>query len=145
MKVLGQSETAQVEMRPFESPPFETIDEEAIAALVDRFYARVRQDPTLAPLFAQAIDDWDPHLATMRRFWASVLLRAGTYRGNPVQAHERLEGLVPAHFSRWLELFSETATELFSSPERERICHKASLIGATLQSRVCRGDAVTGS
>ncbi len=118
--------------------PFETVDQEAIAALVDRFYARVQRDPVLAPVFERAIDDWEPHLATMRRFWASVLLRAGLYHGNPVQAHARLAELGPEHFARWLELFFETTEELFSSPERERICHKASLIGASLQSRVFR-------
>ena len=123
---------------------FDSVSEEAIAALVDRFYARVREDPVLAPAFERAIDDWDPHLATMRKFWASVLLRAGSYQGNPVQAHAKLPGIKPAHFSRWLELFHDTVGELFSSPARELICQKASLIRAALQSRVC-GDGTSAA
>ena len=60
------------------------IDEAYISLLVERFYARVRADATLGPIFEREIGDaWDPHLARMKRFWASVALNAGTHAGGP--------------------------------------------------------------
>ena len=52
---------------------FSTFTESVIGALVDRFYAKVRRDPALGPVFEEAIaeEDWPEHLATMRRFSGS--------------------------------------------------------------------------
>jgi hemoglobin len=63
------------------------VTEESIALLIDRFYVRIRQDPVLADVFEAAIapDEWPEHLATMRRFWSSVMLTSGLYSGNPVE------------------------------------------------------------
>lgn len=41
------------------------IDEAMIERLVRRFYARVRDDDVLGPIFAAQIDDWEPHLRKM--------------------------------------------------------------------------------
>jgi hemoglobin len=87
--------------------------EEQIGRLVDAFYAKVRADAALGPVFERAIDDWGPHLETMRRFWSSVMLSSGRYKGNPVAVHRRVQGIDPALFDRWLALFDETCRELF--------------------------------
>lgn len=90
------------------------ISDDDIRRLVEEFYVKVRSDPELAPIFNRAIrGDWSPHLATMCDFWSSVMLTSGRYKGNPVAAHLRLEGLEPQLFDRWLELFSQTCGELF--------------------------------
>ena len=90
------------------------ISEDAIRRLVDGFYAKVRVDSELAPIFDRAIPgDWEPHLATMRDFWSSVMLTSGRYKGNPVVTHLRLEAMESRLFDRWLELFDETCSELF--------------------------------
>ena len=94
------------------------IDEAFIDALVERFYARVRIDPALGPVFAHAIgDDWAPHLATMKRFWESIALGTGVYEGRPLPAHARhRERMAPEHFGRWLGLFQQTLEELSECP-----------------------------
>ena len=91
------------------------ISEDAIRRLVDGFYAKVRADTELSPIFANAIADdrWEPHLAKMRDFWSSVMLTTGRYKGNPVAVHMAVAGLEPHLFGRWLELFGETCSELF--------------------------------
>jgi hemoglobin len=38
------------------------IDEAMIERLVRDFYARVRDDAVLGPVFTANIDDWEPHL-----------------------------------------------------------------------------------
>jgi len=60
------------------------ISEDSIRQLVDAFYVKVRLDPELAPIFADAIPgDWQPHLSKMYAFWSSVMLTTGRYKGNP--------------------------------------------------------------
>ena len=54
-----------------EIPPRLTeINDATIRMLVDGFYARVRQDPVLAPVFAAAIAEsaWPEHLRKMYAF-----------------------------------------------------------------------------
>jgi hemoglobin len=88
--------------------------EDEIHALVHGFYTKVRADGELGPIFNGAIADWDPHLEKMCAFWSSVMRMSGRYHGNPMAAHLRLNGVEPAHFGRWLSLFSATAHELFA-------------------------------
>lgn len=88
--------------------------EAAIAVLVDKFYDRARQDPLLAPVFADSIDDWDGHLARIRDFWSRHLNGAphgGGGRGGFFMMHAVLP-IEPAHFDRWLALFGETVAEV---------------------------------
>src|SRR5690242_14759367 len=80
---------------------YQTVNEECIAKLVDDFYGKVRQDQILGPIFMAAIgSDWTLHLERMNAFWASVLLAAGTYKGNPMIAQLRLPRLTEPHFER---------------------------------------------
>jgi len=91
------------------------VSEETIRQLVHAFYAKVREDDELGPIFARVIgQDWDAHLEKMCAFWSSVMLTSGRYKGNPMLAHMRLKMITEAHFLRWLSLFRATATELFA-------------------------------
>ncbi len=87
------------------------IDEALIEGLVHGFYAKVRRDPLLGPVFDSRIGDWDTHLARMCRFWSSVALGSGAYQGNPMARHAPLP-VDAVHFDRWLALFEETAEEI---------------------------------
>jgi len=94
------------------------IDDAYISELVETFYARVRADATLGPIFNKEIgDNWGPHLARMKDFWASVALNAGRYNGKPVPAHQKLTGVTAAHFQIWLGLFRQTLEDTAPSPE----------------------------
>jgi hemoglobin len=87
------------------------IDEAMIERLVRGFYARVREDDLLGPIFASRIVDWEPHLQQMSAFWSSVALMSGRYHGQPMAKHLPLP-IDARHFDRWLELFGETAHDL---------------------------------
>jgi hemoglobin len=87
------------------------VDEASIHRLVHGFYAKVRQDALLGPVFESKITDWDEHLGRMCRFWSSVMTMSGTYHGNPMAKHVALP-VDAAHFDRWLALFEVTAAEL---------------------------------
>jgi hemoglobin len=115
-------------------PPAELPSEADIARLVDAFYAKVRVDPELGPVFNRAIPgDWGPHLATMRNFWSSVMLTSGRYKGNPVAVHQRVKGIELALFDRWLALFDETCRELFDAETATAFQGKAVRIAESLK------------
>jgi hemoglobin len=111
---------------------FAEITEPAIAALVARFYARARLDPLIGPVFNNAVDDWNEHLSTLNAFWSSVMLTTGRYKGNPMAAHLKLP-IEPVFFERWLELWRETATELFAPDLAARFQAKAGRIADSLK------------
>ncbi len=124
MKMVGPVNTKQ---------PRDRIDQDGIAALVDAFYGRIQEDPELGPVFARTITDWDPHLATMRRFWSSVMLGTGSYSGTPMHKHARLDGLTPELFQRWLALFDATAAELFAPVQAAAFSAPAHRIAKSLE------------
>jgi hemoglobin len=111
------------------------ITEATIATLVDRFYARVRCDPALGPIFADAIveDAWPAHLQKMYAFWSSVMLTSGRYKGSPVNTHRRVVGLAPPLFGDWLDLFEATATEMFVPEVADRFVRAARRIAESLK------------
>jgi len=81
-------------------------------ALVHAFYAKVRLDPLLGPVFNARVADWDAHLSKLCQFWSSVTLLTGRYKGQPMVVHAGLPDIAPSHFDRWLALFAETAGEI---------------------------------
>lgn len=109
------------------------LPESAIRQLVDSFYAKVRADPELGPIFERAIVDWGAHLATMHDFWSSIMLTSGRYKGNPVAVHQRVEGIDPRLFERWLALFDETCREQFDSDIAAAFRMKATRIAESLK------------
>lgn len=115
------------------------LDEERLRELVHRFYARVRADAVLGPIFAARITDWGPHLERMVAFWSSVALMTGRYHGRPVQAHAGLP-LSEAHFDRWLGLFRETAAEICTPAGARHLIERAERIARSL--RIAAEDAV---
>lgn len=88
------------------------IDEEGLGRLVTRFYARVRRDELIGPVFNDAIDDWPEHLEKLTAFWSSLMLTSGRYKGTPMAAHLKHRArLTPAMFERWLTLWRQTTAE----------------------------------
>jgi hemoglobin len=108
------------------------IDEGQISNLVDRFYAKVRVDPEIGPVFQNAVHNWDAHLALLKDFWSTVLLTTGRYKGNPLLAHFPLP-IGEKHFARWLALFTETAHEEMAAPQAALVARKAELIAANMK------------
>jgi hemoglobin len=109
------------------------VDEAMIARLVRAFYAKVRQDPTLGPIFNREIADWDEHLAKLCDFWSSVLLMSGRFKGQPMAVHARLPDITAAHFDPWLRLFHETAAEVCPPDAAALFRAKADQIGESLR------------
>lgn len=106
--------------------------EAEIERLVHDFYARVRQDEVLGPIFDAHVDDWDVHLARLADFWSAVLLRTGRFNGAPMPKHAALPGLAAPMFQRWLALFGETAAEQENQAMASQACAMAGRIAQSL-------------
>jgi hemoglobin len=112
----------------------ETLTEERLAALVRQFYAKVRTDALLGPLFNRAVDNWPEHLEKLAAFWSSVMLATGRYSGRPMPAHMRHQAqMSPAMFERWLALWEETANSCLEPADAVAVIDKAHRIAASLQ------------
>ena len=109
------------------------VDEGFVSLLVDRFYARIREDDLLGPIFAARVGDWEMHLDRMKAFWRSVLFNSGEFSGNPMLRHMAIPGLQERHFVHWLELFYATLRDLDAAPEgRTLVAVKARSIADSL-------------
>jgi hemoglobin len=104
------------------------IDETMIETLIQAFYARVRQDALLAPIFESRIADWEPHLDSR-------------YHGQPMAKHMPL--LVDSrHFDRWLALFEETARKVCPAAAAERFIERARRVAESLELGVASANGI---
>lgn len=116
--------------------PDATLDAASLSRFLDAFYARVRGDTLIGPVFAAAIPDpdWPRHMATIQAFWSSVLFKTGRYKGNPFGKHLALGQIQPPHFARWLGLFEETARAHFPRDVAAILVERAHRIGDSLKA-----------
>lgn len=110
------------------------LTEDELARLVERFYARVRADALIGPVFNRAIGDWPHHLDKLTHFWSSVMLGSGYYKGNPVAAHlKHIDAITPEMFERWLALWHETAADVITPEGAALLQAKADRIADSLK------------
>ncbi len=90
---------------------------DTITQLVHGFYADVRQDPLLGPVFERALHgQWDTHLERLVDFWSTVALGTRSFKGDVFARHMALTGVTPAHFAAWVGLWQQH-TSLWLAPE----------------------------
>lgn len=112
---------------------YDAITEESLRHLVDAFYAKVRRDPLIGPVFNAAIADWPEHLEKLQCFWSSVMLTSGRYKGRPLPAHvKHADAISPASFERWLIIWRETTDELLDPASAAALQEKAGRIAESL-------------
>jgi hemoglobin len=117
------------------------IDEAMIERLVRGFYARVREDALIGPIFAARIADWEPHLQRMCAFWSSVALMSGRYHGAPMQKHLPLP-VDARHFDRWLALFEATARDLCPPKAADHFIERARRVAESLELGIAGAHGV---
>jgi hemoglobin len=122
------------------------VDAQFIDRLVEDFYAEIREDALLGPIFAHHITHWPPHLSRMKAFWRSVLHNSGEFSGNPMLKHLAIPGLELRHFERWLHLFYETLREAEGlSAASELVGTRARMIADSLLTAITmRRDGLAG-
>jgi len=117
------------------------IDEPMIERLVHHFYAKVREDDLLGPIFAARIQNWEPHLQQMCAFWSSVALMSGRYHGSPMAKHLPL-AVHSTHFDRWLALFEETTRTICPPAAQAHFIERARRIAESLELGIASQNGV---
>lgn len=116
-----------------------------IEILVKSFYDKVIKDESIGFIFNDiAKVNWEQHLPVMYDFWETLLLDAASYRKNAMEVHYVLNRRFPLeekHFSRWLQLFSETVNELFSGEKATQAKKKAKSIADLMLYKMKKEDS----
>lgn len=91
-----------------------------VSLLVNTFYAKIRKDELLGPIFNGHIpnEKWPEHLSTLTDFWETNLFGVAKFKGNPSAKHINVDAnlnhtIEQTHFGKWLQLWFETINELF--------------------------------
>jgi len=113
------------------------IESEAdVKHLVDEFYAAIRNDALLNPIFTDVAQvDWPSHLPKMYAFWSGLILGKTGYVGQPFAAHMNLP-VGKEHFQQWLALFLATVDCHFAGPGAKRAKDAAASIAHTFAMRM---------
>jgi len=117
-----------------------------ISHLVHSFYAKIRKDETLGPIFNGSIpeDHWPAHLEKLTDFWESNLFAMPKFRGNPPAAHQKVDhkenySIGQEHFARWLQLWFETIDEHFEGEIADKAKARARRMSTGLYLAIWHG------
>jgi len=112
-----------------------SLQEADILRLTTAFYAKVRADEFIGPIFTAKIkaENWDRHVSHIADFWSSIFLKTDRFTGNPMSKHLELNDIGPQHFDHWLMLFQQTAEETLDPWHSIEFIKMANRIGQSLQ------------
>lgn len=95
--------------------------------LVNSFYAKIRIDELLGPIFNSHIPEnkWPEHLAKLADFWETNIFGVAKFKGSPTQKHINVDKnlnytISQVHFGKWLQLWFETINDLFIGENAQR-------------------------
>jgi hemoglobin len=118
-------------------------EREDVALLVNIFYSKVKEERTLGPVFNALIveENWPVHLIRMVDFWECNLFFRPTFKGNPMQAHRKVDANYnfktnERHYQRWVELWCQTVDGHFEGQKAELAKTRAKNMGKLLLAKV---------
>ena len=112
-----------------------------ISFLIHTFYGRIREDEMLRPIFNGMIKNWPEHLERLTDFWETNLTLNRVYRGNPPEAHRRVDiytnySVSMEHFGRWLQIWVATIDEFFTGSQAQIAKNRARTMSTHLFLRI---------
>lgn len=113
---------------------------EQIAQFLQKFYAKLLNDPVLAPIFLDVADiDIRVHLEHIQAYWEKLLLGADNYQRHTMNIHRTLhekQTLTEEEFDRWLGFYVQTVDENFSGLQAEKAKKIATNIATNMKIRI---------
>lgn len=109
--------------------------------LVTEFYALVRKDDLLGPIFNGIITDWEGHFEKLTDFWESNLFFQKKYKGNPLVKHVEVDKkqkrpINEMHFGVWLNLWFQTIDRLFEGDRAQLAKNRARNMGIFIHLKI---------
>ncbi|MGH8021719.1 MAG: truncated hemoglobin [Opitutaceae bacterium] len=105
---------------------------ERLNMLLRRFYAGVRQQNLIGPIFNRQINDWPAHLEKIADFWSNVTGGPVRYSGPMPFTHVPL-GLDLEHFDAWLDLWRRHCRAHIGGAEAKELIAAAGMIGERIR------------
>ena len=106
---------------------------EGLSRLLRHFYADVRQDPLIGPIFNAQIKDWKQHLEVIASFWETVIGGPSTYARPMPMKHLTLR-LREEDFERWLFLWQANCRAQLSGDVAKEMIDLANHIAHRLRT-----------
>jgi hemoglobin len=127
--------------RTARSPLFDRIGgRDGLMRLLRQFYADVRQQREIGPIFNAQIKDWPQHLEKIGDFWSSATGGPPRYAGPMPQRHFPL-GLGEKHFEAWLDLWRRNCRIQLPPIEAGEMIALAEGIGERLRTLISYDQA----
>ena len=109
--------------------------------LVTTFYAKIRKDELLGPIFNAKIKDWPHHLEHLTDFWETNLFFVAKYKGNPLEKHAEVDAaenntITELHFGIWLNHWMQTLEELFKGEKATMAKNRARKMGTFMYIKI---------
>lgn len=115
-----------------------------IEQLVNNFYHKVKHDDLIGHFFTTTFKiNWEHHLPVMYDFWENAIFFSGTYTGNPLDMHQRINmrfRLTMEDFHRWNKLFIETVDSLFEGQNASLAKDRAISISTVMQLKILKDN-----
>jgi hemoglobin len=118
------------------------LTEPLVRQVIDAFYAKVRQDPILAPVFNGIIkDDWPAHIERIFAFWLTATRLGSGYDGRAfMPAHLKHGAIRAEQLPQWLLLFRETAREHCPPDAADVLIDTAERMADSIRMSLARRD-----
>ncbi|MEP6749518.1 MAG: group III truncated hemoglobin [Bacteroidota bacterium] len=114
--------------------------------LMEHFYAKVIPDETIGYFFTEVAKiNIVEHLPVITDFWEMVILGGTNYKKNAVAVHVHLNQLAPMeekHFTRWLQLFTETVNQLFTGYKAELAKQRALSVATVMKIKILHSSPI---
>lgn len=119
------------------------LNEELLRRVIDEFYARVRRDEELGPVFESIVGDrWGPHIEKIMSFWTTATRVGVGYKGRDfTPAHIKHATIRAEQLPRWLELFRATCRDLCEPEAADALIRIAEQMADNLRISLSRRDA----
>jgi len=120
--------------------PADGLTSAVIRDVVVAFYARVRKDDVLGPVFAEIVgEEWDSHLEKVAAFWRYTTQIDRTYNARDfMPAHVRHPQIQASLLPRWLLLFRQTAREVCTREAADHLIGIAERMAASIEMSLAR-------
>lgn len=102
-----------------------------VTTLIKWFYAKVRFEPLLEPIFNAHVEVWSRHLEVLIDYWSEQTGGPAEYGGG-IGRHIFLR-LGPEHFAVWLEVWEENSLWLLPECEAAEMIALAHRLAEVLQ------------
>lgn len=118
----------------------------AIKDLVALFYARIREDAVLGPVFTDIIgEEWSTHLEKVAAFWRYATRLDRTYDArNFMLSHTRHMRIQASLLPRWLMIFRKSARDACTEEAADHLIDIAERMAVSLEMSLARHPHAAG-